>query len=192
MGTTSPDGFLYADSNHAMNNWWTAFQELADSIQAARTAERTWNSWTPTWNTPTDGGITSVGAGGTNEGWYRRDKGGQVDGYARIRLGTAPAFQSGTFVLILPVPMLALPSGEYQNQVVGTWGLRDDSTSPVQHIGGFLGCFMSVDGTKVHLGGASENTTPFDSRYRFDSTDPVALAVGDILSFNLHYRAAAP
>ena len=192
MGTTSPDGFVYADSSHQMNNWWDAFQELANSIQAARTAERAWTSWTPTWDTPGNGGFTSYGSGSSAEGFWRKDKGGVVDAWFRIRLGTSPATQSGTFVMNLPVTAWIWNSAtEGTNAALGNWTLRDDSTSPVQHMAGAIGQWDST-GTKAFFGGAPVSSTPFQSIRRIDSTDPITWAAQDILSGLLRYRALVP
>jgi len=190
MGTTSPDGISYPDSNYPMNNWWDAFAEMAASIQAARTAERAWNSWTPIWNTPSDGGILSVGAGGLNEGFWRKDNGKMVDAQFRIRLGTAPSVQAGLFTLILPVPAYVWGSGtEAITTVLGTWAIRDDSTAPVSHFGGPV-VQNDPGGLRISFGSAPAAGTPFQSIRRVDSTDPTVLAVNDVFTANLHYRAA--
>ncbi len=184
MPGTSPDNLTYPDASGG-TSVWTHIQNLATAVQAKFTAMEAWTSWTPTFNTPTDGGITSVGAGFASGHYNQRGK--HVHAEFRFQLGAGFAVQSGTFALLLPVPAYVWPGAIY-NAALGFWILRDDSTSPVQHFAGVLGGF-DTGGLRCHFGGAPIAAGGASIR-RMDSTDPTTLAANDVLSGVLDYRAA--
>jgi len=184
MPATSPDNLTYPDASGG-TSLWQHVQNLATSAQAKFAAMEAWNAWTPTFDTPGNGGITSVGAGAI--GGHYNQRGKHVHAEFRFQLGAGFAIQSGTFVLMLPVPAFVW-GGNGLNAAVGSWILRDDSTSPVQHMAGTLGLFQ-VSSDRVHFGGAPIAGGGASVR-RMDSTDPITWAASDILSGFLDYRAA--
>jgi hypothetical protein len=185
MGATA-DGFIYPDNSGGVS-LWTHIQNLATSIQTKRDAERLWNSWTPTWNTPTDGGVLSVGAG-VNQGFYRMDGNKLVHAEFRVELGAGFSIQAGTFILNLPVPAYVW-GGAAINGALGSWTARDNSTSgPVVHPSGTIGNW-DTGGLRVHFAGAPAASFTGAPR-RVDSNDPIPWASGDVLAGVLDYRAA--
>ena len=192
MPTTSPDGFFYPDDS-SDSDLAQHLASLAANVQTKFTAQETWTSWTPTFNTPTDGGISAGGSGGHASGFYRRSSSGSgafVYAEFRFLLGTAPTIVQGAFTLILPV-LAYTWGGACINQTIGSWTLRDNSTSPVGHVGGALGVYNATTGDLAHLaGGPGDNGLDDMSRFRMDSNDPITFAVGDNLTGQLFYRAA--
>lgn len=193
MPLTTPDNLFYPDDSSS-SDYVQHIQDLAASIQAKLTAQETWTSWTPTFATGTDGGISSVGTGATAQqlGFYRRSNAGSgalIYAEFRFVLGTAPTIVNGTFALNLPVTAY-IWGGSGANQTIGSWSLRDNSTSPVEHMGGPMGIYFGTTGLGAHFTAATKATTPFDARYRMNASDPITLASGDILTGHLLYRAA--
>jgi hypothetical protein len=199
MPTTSPDGFFYPDDS-SDSDLTQHIQTLAANVQSKFTAQETWNSWTPTFNTPTDGGITAVGTGGHASGFYRRSapgSGALIYAEFRFLLGSSGfATGSGVFTLNLPVAAYAWGGGALscQNATVGSWTMRDNGSSPVDHFSGQLGLYYDTHGLQAHFAGCpgpnSGDTDPLTPRYRMDVNDPITWGAADNLTGQLFYRAA--
>lgn len=192
MPVTFPDALPYPDDSYG-NDLSQHLKDLADATQAKFTDQETWVSWTPTFDLVNRGGFSSLGTGGVALGHYRRTIfGADALIYAEFRfvLGTSPTIQTGLFILELPVTAYSW-AGENQNQTIGSWSLRDDSTSsPIQHMGGTIGLFDTSNGLWGHFNSAPDNVSTFSSRFRIDSNDPIPWAVGDNFTGQLLYRAA--
>lgn len=179
---TTGHGFVYPTSGDN-TQIWTHIQNLAESVETALDSYETFTSWTPTWDTTNGGGFTSVGGSGSNQGFYSRI-GNLVHAEFRVELATGFSLDTGNFLLVLPLAAYIGWGGSILQSTLGSWTLRNDS-DPYHH-GGSLGIYSST-GLTVSFNGSWDGTAP---RARVDSNDPVAWAVGDVLSGNLNYRVA--
>jgi len=197
MPGTSPDNLTYPDASGG-TSIWQHVQNLATSAQAALTARHdVWNNWPLVWDTASGGGFLSVGGAGSSQGFYQQC-GKLVHAEFRVELASGFSIDSGTFLLVLPVPAFVWGASGISG-CIGTWTARDDSASGAavtpRHYGGSLGLWAAAS-DRVHFAAAVSpfpNTGPtnFTPPYsRIDSNDPIPWAAGDVLAGNLTYRAA--
>lgn len=172
MATTSPDGIVYPTSSGS-TQLWTHYQNLADSVQTALTAMKTWTSWTPVFNT----GPTGIGSGGVAEGSYLL-VGDLFIGSFRLELGTSPTI-SGTFELNLPVPIFAWSGVQ---MALGNWVARD--ASPTVYYSGSI-VAISQSPSRCHFAGAWDG--PSSSKRVSDDT-PMTWVATDVLTGQLTYK----
>lgn len=193
MPLTSPDSFFYPDDTSG-SDLTQHIQDLASSIQLKLNNQEAWNSWTPTFDTVSNGGFSVLGTGGYASGHYRRTSPGSgalVYAEFRFVLGTSPTIVGGTFVLNLPVVGYQWGAVNTQNQTVGKWSARDQSTSnPILHMSGTLAYFSSSSGATVHFTASPNAASPFEAKFRMDSNDPITWIAGSNLTGQLLYRAA--
>src|ERR1044072_3435428 len=105
MATTG-HGFNAADSGDQVDTDGD-IQQLATTIETGFVAYETFNSWTPTFDTSgANGGITSVGGSGFNQGFYLQ-RGKFVHAQFRIELASGLSVDNGPWVLPLPVVAFA-------------------------------------------------------------------------------------
>jgi len=169
---------VYPDSSGSVNTW-EHWQNLAESTQAYIDSITTWNTWSLTWNP----GITSIGAGGFQEGFYMQI-GKWVHAQFRIQIGTAPTLSGSTWVLNLPVTAYASWSGLGHHPALGSWLVRDNSAA--DYYSGTISADVA-SGVSCTFGGAWGGTSP---NSRITSAIPVTFAVSDSLTGVLNYRAA--
>ena len=179
MPTTSPHGIIYPDSS-GIEDLEEHFEDLATSIETALTTYETWQSWTPTW---AQGGFSSVGGSGQNQGHYIQI-GSFVFAAFRIELAAGFVATAGIAAINLPVQAYSLWSVTNSVSTLGSWTARDDSAT--NHYSGSLAKSSST-GTAAFFDGAWNGTT---NKGRVTETVPFTWAANDILSGSLTYRAA--
>jgi len=172
MGTTSPHGIVYAESSGAPQAWVDSLN-MANSIEAALNEYESANAWTPVFSN----GFTSVGGAGQQEGFYYQI--GKLV-HAEFYFELASGFAMGSSNWLLTLPVAASAWAGFKTRALGTWAIRDDS-GPNHFAGALISASVS---TGVWFGGADQPGG------RVTETNPVAWAIGDILSGVLDYRAA--
>lgn len=142
----------------------------------ATASEFAFTDWTP--DMVDSGGAVAYGAGAVREGWYTNVN-GLVTCHMYVVFGTTPAIASDVQVT-LPV---AADVGGIQ-ACLGSWLYRDTST--IKHYSGTLGIW-AAGATSASFAGGWSGTVPNE---RIDNNFPFVVAVGDILSATMTYRAA--
>lgn len=153
-------------------------QHLADDVDADVMTLGASTAYTP--------GLTNItlGAGGTNHGWYTKLPGGWINGAFYLVFGTSPSI-AATCDIGLPEAAWQ-PIASVIQICVGSWTFRDQSPS-IYHYGGALGIWAPA-ADSVSMNGAWDGTAP---RLRMTNAIPFTVAATDILSGQFSYRAAA-
>jgi len=151
-----------------------AVEALETKVAIGNTVLGTYTAYTPTFANVTAGNGTSLGAYCRVNNW--------VHYYGSFTLGTTSAVTGG-ITINLPINVNADMSALGQNQGLVTF-YDVSATTVYQGVARYVSSVSSVTASHINVAGT------YAIASNANATTPMTFATGDIINFNLYYRAA--